>query len=309
MGWEHSQPVGFPFSSTTTCCSRMPSARPGGSQRLFLAEVEEAEEEHHVQLTVQAFREIQEGRLPAGRTASGRGFARRLQEVQDAGAVVDPRAAQIEGLTKENTELRERIARRDGELAKVTEFRLLAISWMAARHDEIERLRSRQVQEAEARVTHLASRAGEAPFGPGSRRGRAACAWDRTRNRPRPQAPFGSVGRLFSLNPRGSIALILGDGPWVHGQLTGGFGCEPSTRGNFRSARRSSRALLRASELAGANHVVRMRSLLPFGVSWSAASWCRERVSSLRERPTPGRGRERSCPRRRRRCRGRWPTT
>ncbi|WP_063801649.1 hypothetical protein [Streptomyces curacoi] len=42
------------------------AARPGGSQRLFLTEIEEAEEEHHVQLTVQAFRDVQAGRLPAG---------------------------------------------------------------------------------------------------------------------------------------------------------------------------------------------------------------------------------------------------
>ncbi|NUK21971.1 hypothetical protein [Streptomyces lunaelactis] len=43
-----------------------PLARPGGSQRLFLAEFEEAEEEHHLQLTVQAFRDAQAGRMPAG---------------------------------------------------------------------------------------------------------------------------------------------------------------------------------------------------------------------------------------------------
>ncbi|MFJ6636699.1 sensor domain-containing protein [Streptomyces sp. NPDC091376] len=42
------------------------AAGPGGSQRLFLAEIEEAEDEHHVQLTVQAFRDVQAGRLPAG---------------------------------------------------------------------------------------------------------------------------------------------------------------------------------------------------------------------------------------------------
>ncbi len=58
-------------------------------------------------------------------------------------------------------------------------------------------------------------------------------------------------------------------------------------RGYARSARRLSRAFVRASELAGSNQVVRMRSLFPFGVSWSAASRSRERVSSLRERPTP----------------------
>lgn len=42
------------------------AARPGGSQRLFHAEIEEAEEAHHVQLTVEAFREVQAGRMPAG---------------------------------------------------------------------------------------------------------------------------------------------------------------------------------------------------------------------------------------------------
>ncbi|MGW3926486.1 integrase [Streptomyces microflavus] len=42
------------------------AATPGGSQRLFLAEVEEAEEESRLELTVEAFREAQAGLLPAG---------------------------------------------------------------------------------------------------------------------------------------------------------------------------------------------------------------------------------------------------
>ncbi|MFF2128719.1 hypothetical protein ACFVW1_25680 [Streptomyces olivochromogenes] len=42
------------------------AARPGGSQRLFHAEIEEAEEAHHVELTVQAFRDVQAGVMPAG---------------------------------------------------------------------------------------------------------------------------------------------------------------------------------------------------------------------------------------------------
>jgi hypothetical protein len=42
------------------------AAQPGGSQRLFLAEVEEAEQDHHLQLTVEAFRDLQAGRKPAG---------------------------------------------------------------------------------------------------------------------------------------------------------------------------------------------------------------------------------------------------
>ncbi|MEU9183397.1 integrase [Streptomyces sp. NPDC048484] len=47
------------------------AARPGGSQRLFHAEIEEAEEAHHVQLTVEAFRDVQAGRMPAGPGARG----------------------------------------------------------------------------------------------------------------------------------------------------------------------------------------------------------------------------------------------
>lgn len=45
------------------------AARPGGSQRLFHAEMQEAEEAHHVQLTVEAFRDVQAGIMPAGQSA------------------------------------------------------------------------------------------------------------------------------------------------------------------------------------------------------------------------------------------------
>jgi hypothetical protein len=40
--------------------------RPGGSQALFRAEVEHAEHQHHLQLTVAAFRDYQQGVLPTG---------------------------------------------------------------------------------------------------------------------------------------------------------------------------------------------------------------------------------------------------
>ncbi|GAB2790433.1 hypothetical protein [Amycolatopsis magusensis] len=40
--------------------------RPGGSQALFHAEVQELEEEHHLRLTIDAFRQFQAGQLPAG---------------------------------------------------------------------------------------------------------------------------------------------------------------------------------------------------------------------------------------------------
>jgi hypothetical protein len=39
---------------------------PTGSQALFHAEVKDLEEEHHLQLTIDAFREFQAGQLPAG---------------------------------------------------------------------------------------------------------------------------------------------------------------------------------------------------------------------------------------------------
>ncbi len=40
--------------------------RPGGSQALFRAEVEHAEHQHHLELTVAAFRDYQQGILPTG---------------------------------------------------------------------------------------------------------------------------------------------------------------------------------------------------------------------------------------------------
>ena len=43
-----------------------PFNRPGGSQALFRAEVQEPEEEHHLRLTIDAFRQFQAGQLPAG---------------------------------------------------------------------------------------------------------------------------------------------------------------------------------------------------------------------------------------------------
>lgn len=47
------------------------AATPGGAQRRFHVEVEAAEEEHHLQLTVEAFRDFQDGVLPAGPGARG----------------------------------------------------------------------------------------------------------------------------------------------------------------------------------------------------------------------------------------------
>lgn len=70
-----------------------------------------------------------------------REFERRLRELQEAGEVVDPRVAQIERLKAEVAELKARVARRDTALADLTEFKTLAVSRLAAQHDEILRLR------------------------------------------------------------------------------------------------------------------------------------------------------------------------
>lgn len=92
-------------------------------------------------------------------------FTSRVQALQDAGEIVDPRAGQLERLKKENAELRDWVSRRDSELAKLTKFRVLAISRLAAQHDEIERLHSQLTRQAEAGdvVTCLTLR--ETPFG------------------------------------------------------------------------------------------------------------------------------------------------
>jgi len=72
-------------------------------------------------------------------------FERRLRVLQEAGEIVDPRAAQIERLKAEVGELKERIARRDTALAELTEFKTLAVSRLAAQHEEILRLRKADV--------------------------------------------------------------------------------------------------------------------------------------------------------------------
>ncbi|MCZ0974718.1 hypothetical protein O1L55_32545 [Streptomyces albulus] len=68
-------------------------------------------------------------------------FERRLRALQEAGEVVDPRIAQIERLKTKVAELKERLAQRDEAIAELTTFKELAVSRLAAQHDEIVRLR------------------------------------------------------------------------------------------------------------------------------------------------------------------------
>ncbi|MEV4226990.1 hypothetical protein AB0J81_07760 [Streptomyces bobili] len=68
-------------------------------------------------------------------------FERRLRELQETGDAVDPRIAQIVRLKAEVAELQKRVAKRDADLADLTKFKALAISRLAAQHDEILMLR------------------------------------------------------------------------------------------------------------------------------------------------------------------------
>ncbi|MCX5370140.1 MULTISPECIES: hypothetical protein [unclassified Streptomyces] len=69
-------------------------------------------------------------------------FERRLKALQDAGEIVDPRDAQIAGLKAANSDLRERMAKREARIVELVEFQTMALSRIAAQHDEIRRLRS-----------------------------------------------------------------------------------------------------------------------------------------------------------------------
>jgi hypothetical protein len=91
-------------------------------------------------------------------------FERRLAALQQAGEIVDPRAAQIERLKTQVAELKDRVAKRDEALAELTAFKTLAVSRIAAQHAEIERLREQAA--ALGNVRRLpAARSGTAPYG------------------------------------------------------------------------------------------------------------------------------------------------
>ncbi|MFJ3934442.1 hypothetical protein, partial [Streptomyces sp. NPDC090029] len=68
-------------------------------------------------------------------------FERRLVALQQAGKIVDPRAAQIERLQSQVAELKDRVIKRDEALAELTAFKTLAVSRIAAQQAEIELLR------------------------------------------------------------------------------------------------------------------------------------------------------------------------
>ncbi|OMI88451.1 hypothetical protein BSZ07_17385 [Streptomyces sp. M1013] len=69
-------------------------------------------------------------------------FVRRLAALREAGEVPDPRDAQIERLKAHNAELKDRVAARDRTIEELTQFKKLALSRLAAQHDEITHLRT-----------------------------------------------------------------------------------------------------------------------------------------------------------------------
>ncbi|MEU0107605.1 hypothetical protein ABZ313_19860 [Streptomyces sp. NPDC006251] len=74
----------------------------------------------------------------------GEEFVRRLRALQEAGTVPDPRDAQIQRLKAQNAELKTRLDARDKAIEDLSAFKRLALSRIAAQHDEIMHLRTSQ---------------------------------------------------------------------------------------------------------------------------------------------------------------------
>ncbi|MFJ8138362.1 MULTISPECIES: hypothetical protein [Streptomyces] len=68
-------------------------------------------------------------------------FERRLAALRESGAIPDPRDAQIARLKESIAKLKERLAVSEAKETEHDSFRELALSRLAAQHDEIERLR------------------------------------------------------------------------------------------------------------------------------------------------------------------------
>ncbi|MGH7733435.1 MAG: hypothetical protein ACREOE_07000 [Gemmatimonadales bacterium] len=79
-------------------------------------------------------------------------FARRLAQMQADGNLPDPRAAQIVRLKDENAHLRQRLLESEQQIADLTEFRITAISPLAAQHDEITQLRRALAAQSNVRA-------------------------------------------------------------------------------------------------------------------------------------------------------------
>lgn len=91
-------------------------------------------------------------------------FEQRLQALQDAGEIPDPRQAQIARLKAEITKLNDRLDQSAQTIDELTDFRSQALSRLAAQHEEIVHLRestagtSRVSRLPAARTTATGSR-------------------------------------------------------------------------------------------------------------------------------------------------------
>jgi hypothetical protein len=85
-------------------------------------------------------------------------FERRLAALRATGTAPDPRDTQITRLKAGNDDLRHKLAGRDAAVRDLEEFRTLALSRIAAQHDEISRLRRQAIPATAGNVRSLTPR-------------------------------------------------------------------------------------------------------------------------------------------------------
>jgi hypothetical protein len=92
-------------------------------------------------------------------------FDQQVADLHAAGRTVDPRDAQITRLKQDNADLHRRLADRDTQIAEHEAFKTLAVSRLAAQHDEIHRLRAAATASA-GTVHALPTRRSTGQIGP-----------------------------------------------------------------------------------------------------------------------------------------------
>jgi hypothetical protein len=85
-------------------------------------------------------------------------FHRRLNDARAAGDQPDPRDAQLDRLREQNQTLHRRLADAQATIDQLTAVKTLAISQLAALHDEIHQLRTHAHQPTNVRPLHPARR-------------------------------------------------------------------------------------------------------------------------------------------------------
>lgn len=85
-------------------------------------------------------------------------FEKRLAALRGSGDIPDPRDAQVARLKAAGDELRQKLADRDATIRDLEQFKELALSRLAAQHDEITRLRRQSATAMAGNVRSIASR-------------------------------------------------------------------------------------------------------------------------------------------------------